>query len=65
VFRVRVKPFVLTFLLGIAVTRVAAQEASSPVHNIVLVHGAWADGSSWVKVIPLTPSCRCRAQLPT
>jgi pimeloyl-ACP methyl ester carboxylesterase len=24
-----------------------------PVRNIVLVHGAWADGSSWAKVIPL------------
>jgi pimeloyl-ACP methyl ester carboxylesterase len=24
-----------------------------PVHNIVLVHGAWADASSWDKVIPL------------
>jgi pimeloyl-ACP methyl ester carboxylesterase len=24
-----------------------------PVHNIVLVHGAWADGSSWDKIIPL------------
>jgi pimeloyl-ACP methyl ester carboxylesterase len=24
-----------------------------PVKNIVLVHGAWADGSSWAKVIPL------------
>jgi hypothetical protein len=23
------------------------------VKNIVLVHGAWADGSSWSKVIPL------------
>ena len=23
------------------------------VHNIVLVHGAWADGSSWNKIIPL------------
>ena len=23
------------------------------VNNIVLVHGAWADGSSWSKVIPL------------
>jgi len=21
--------------------------------NVVLVHGAWADGSSWSKVIPL------------
>ena len=26
---------------------------SSPVKNIVLVHGAFADGSSWSKVIPL------------
>ena len=24
-----------------------------PVRNIVLVHGAWADGSSWSKIIPL------------
>jgi pimeloyl-ACP methyl ester carboxylesterase len=23
------------------------------VKNIVLVHGAWADGSSWSKIIPL------------
>src|SRR5580693_3969967 len=23
------------------------------IHNIILVHGAWADGSSWDKVIPL------------
>jgi pimeloyl-ACP methyl ester carboxylesterase len=29
----------------------AAQPLS--VHNIVLVHGAWADGSSWNKIIPL------------
>lgn len=25
--------------------------APTPVHNVVLVHGAWADGSSWSKVI--------------
>src|SRR5271169_2941565 len=25
----------------------------SPVKNVVLVHGAWADGSSWSKLIPL------------
>jgi pimeloyl-ACP methyl ester carboxylesterase len=29
------------------------QEHSRGVTNIVLVHGAWADGSSWSKVIPL------------
>src|SRR5260221_11811055 len=27
--------------------------ANGGVTNIVLVHGAWADGSSWSKVIPL------------
>jgi pimeloyl-ACP methyl ester carboxylesterase len=31
----------------------ASANAASPVKNIVLVHGAWADGSSWAKVIPL------------
>jgi pimeloyl-ACP methyl ester carboxylesterase len=25
----------------------------APVKNIVLVHGAWADGSSWSKIIPI------------
>ena len=30
-----------------------AQAQSVQVHNIVLVHGAWADGSSWDKIIPL------------
>src|ERR1700679_3293110 len=24
-----------------------------PVKNVVLVHGAWADGSSWLKLVPL------------
>src|SRR3989442_11480896 len=32
----------------------AAADNSAPrVRNVVLVHGAWADGSSWAKVIPL------------
>jgi len=35
----------------------ATAQSRSPqalhVHNIVLVHGAWADGSSWSKIIPL------------
>lgn len=40
---------VVLFLMG------APAQAQSPagVRNIVLVHGAWADGSSWAKVIPL------------
>ncbi|MDQ2832396.1 MAG: alpha/beta hydrolase [Acidobacteriota bacterium] len=28
-------------------------QQSEPVKNVVLVHGAWADGSSWQKLIPL------------
>ena len=31
----------------------AQQKPNRGVTNIVLVHGAWADGSSWSKVIPL------------
>src|SRR6267154_1880089 len=32
----------------------AGADNSAPrVRNVVLVHGAWADGSSWAKVIPL------------
>jgi len=34
--------------------RSSAQSAASvPIKNIVLVHGAWADGSSWSKIIPI------------
>jgi pimeloyl-ACP methyl ester carboxylesterase len=29
---------------------------AQPVKNIVLVHGAWADGSSWSKLIPILQS---------
>jgi pimeloyl-ACP methyl ester carboxylesterase len=30
-----------------------AQSAASPIKNVVLIHGAFADGSSYAKVIPL------------
>lgn len=30
-----------------------AKTSKSEIKNIVLVHGAWADGSSWSKVVPL------------
>src|SRR3954462_3024348 len=33
-------------------TSPAAQAAPVKATNVVLVHGAWADGSSWAKVIP-------------
>src|SRR5882672_3144692 len=44
---------VSTLSLALMTCRVNAQ-TSSPVQarNIVLVHGAWADGSSWSEVIP-------------
>lgn len=39
-------------LLGAALAG-SAQAAPAPARNVVLVHGAWADGSSWSAVIPL------------
>jgi pimeloyl-ACP methyl ester carboxylesterase len=50
---------VAIFLGGILVTQAAAQapnaptDRTQPIKDVVLVHGAWADGSSWSKVIPL------------
>ena len=29
------------------------ERTSASIKNVVLVHGAWADGSSWAKVVPL------------
>jgi pimeloyl-ACP methyl ester carboxylesterase len=40
--------------VGYAQPSASSQDSSSyGVKNIVLVHGAWADGSSWSRVIPL------------
>jgi pimeloyl-ACP methyl ester carboxylesterase len=36
--------------------RATAQTAPAGVKTVLLVHGAWADGSSWSKVIPLLES---------
>jgi pimeloyl-ACP methyl ester carboxylesterase len=47
---------VLTVALLLATTATSAakpEKQNRGVTNIVLVHGAWADGSSWSKVIPL------------
>ena len=58
----RQKPFTslptaaVALALLVAATTINATEQRRPnrgVTNIVLVHGAWADGSSWSKVIPL------------
>ncbi|OJU22137.1 MAG: alpha/beta hydrolase [Sphingomonas sp. 66-10] len=52
---------IATLALLTSSTSLIAQPAPTPVQtetpvvarNVVLVHGAWADGSSWSKVIPL------------
>ena len=41
------------FLLSAFPLSASSQMPATPAHNIVLVHGAWADGSSWAKVIPI------------
>ena len=45
-------PTVAMILLGAALGAAPAL-ADAPKPTIVLVHGAWADGSSWDKVVPL------------
>jgi len=44
-----------TFLAVALATALVVQPslAADGVRNVVLVHGAWADGSSWAKVIPI------------
>src|SRR3954463_9517848 len=47
---------IVTVALVVAATATGATEQEKQrrgVTNVVLVHGAWADGSSWSKVIPL------------
>ncbi|SFC89562.1 Pimeloyl-ACP methyl ester carboxylesterase [Spirosoma endophyticum] len=44
----------LSIIMILSTTKdVTAQASTTGVKNIVLVHGTWADGSSWAKVIPL------------
>ncbi|MEC4593389.1 alpha/beta hydrolase [Nitrospirillum amazonense] len=52
----------LSFVAALALTAASvalpaaaatAPAAPAPVHNVVLVHGAWADGSSWNEVIKI------------
>jgi pimeloyl-ACP methyl ester carboxylesterase len=46
--------FTAAIILLLATNRSAGESVAAPtVKNIVLVHGAFADGSSWAKVIPL------------
>jgi len=44
------KPWFIVGLLLSSCLTVIAQKEASPIRNIVLVHGAWADGSGWKSV---------------
>jgi pimeloyl-ACP methyl ester carboxylesterase len=46
-------PLALASTLGVSAAQSNTAGATAPVRNIVLVHGAFADGSSYAKVIPL------------
>jgi Alpha/beta hydrolase family len=54
-FRTLLRPIISSALLvpALLAVQAAAQTVTPQIKNIVLVHGAWADGSSWSKVIPL------------
>lgn len=51
------------FFIGALALAAGAQSAAAAdsVRNVVLVHGAWADGSSWAKVIPLLEKAGLKA----
>src|ERR1700676_546776 len=42
--------------LTLSTNAVAQVEPKTPVTNVLLVHGAWVDGSSWAKIIPALES---------
>ena len=43
----------LLIVIGTAAKATAQEQSSAKIKTVLLVHGAWADGSSWAKVIPL------------
>jgi pimeloyl-ACP methyl ester carboxylesterase len=56
VYRTALVAIAALFMAGLLITGAAAQAKANPptgVKNVVLVHGAFADGSSWSRVIPL------------
>ena len=48
---------VVLALTATSTVALAQSIAPQPVKNILLVHGAWADGSSWAKIIPKLTAC--------
>jgi len=51
--RLLIVPLALVSLLGVSAAQSGTAGTGAPVRNVVLVHGAFADGSSYAKVIPL------------
>jgi pimeloyl-ACP methyl ester carboxylesterase len=51
--RLLIVPLALASVVGASAAQSNTTSAATPVKNIVLVHGAFADGSSYAKVIPL------------
>ena len=49
----RVRAVLLGFTTLAVTGNALAAEPAGNIKNVVLVHGAWADGTSWSKVIPL------------
>jgi pimeloyl-ACP methyl ester carboxylesterase len=47
------RPFHLAAALLVGTAALSTQAMAAPAKNVILVHGAWADGSSWSKVVPL------------
>jgi len=50
-----------TFFIAMVLAVAQSAAAAGGVRNVVLVHGAWADGSSWAKVIPLLEKAGLKA----
>jgi pimeloyl-ACP methyl ester carboxylesterase len=48
-----VAAFALLFSAAAIPSPAQTPAPTGPVHNVILVHGAWANGASWSKVIPL------------
>ncbi|QHV99377.1 alpha/beta fold hydrolase [Spirosoma endbachense] len=51
--RILLTALFITGLVADFSNQLYAQSAPVGVKNIVLVHGAWADGSNWAKIIPM------------
>lgn len=52
-FRNRMVSYAILLTLFAAANATAQTVPNEGVRNVLLVHGAWADGSSWSKVVPL------------